>query len=71
MSAPDTAPFFYKKSGELVGLEVDLAKSIVQALNVEIRCNREAKSFNEVVELVVQRHAALGISKLTLGCCHF
>jgi polar amino acid transport system substrate-binding protein len=65
MLATDTPPFFFEKNGELVGLEVDLAKSIAKALNVEIRFNREAKSFNEVVELVAQRRADLGISKLS------
>ena len=65
MLATDTPPFFFERNGELVGLEVDLAKSIAKALNVEIRFNREAKSFNEVVDLVAQRRADLGISKLS------
>lgn len=65
MLATDTPPFFYEKNGELVGLEVDLAKSIAKALNVEVRLNREAKSFDEVVELVAQKRADLGISKLS------
>jgi len=65
MLATDTPPFFYEKDGKLVGLEVDLAKSIAQALNVEVRFNREAKSFNEVVELVAQQRADLGVSKLS------
>lgn len=65
MLATDTPPFFFERNGELVGLEVDLAKSIARALNVEIRFNREAKSFNEVVDLVAQRRADLGISKLS------
>jgi len=65
MVANDTPPFFYERNGELVGLEVDLAKSIAKALNVEVRFNRDAKSFNEVVELVAQRRADLGISKLS------
>jgi ABC-type amino acid transport substrate-binding protein len=65
MLGTDTPPFFYEKNGKLVGLEVDLAKSIAQALNVEVRFNREAKSFNEVVELVAQQRADLGISKLS------
>jgi len=60
-----------KQPGELVVLEVDLAKSIARALNVEVRFNREAKSFNEVAELVVCGRATFGISKLSLGCCHF
>lgn len=65
MLANDTPPFFYEKNGVLVGIEVDLAKSIAKALNVEVRFNREAKSFNEVVDLVAQRRADLGISKLS------
>ena len=65
MLAEDRPPFFNERNGELVGLEVDLAKSIAQALNVKVRFNRESKSFNEVVELVAQRRADLGISKLS------
>lgn len=65
MLATDTPPFFFERNGELVGLEVDLAKAIAKALNVEVRFNREAKSFNEVVDLVAQRRADLGISKLS------
>jgi len=61
----DTPPFFYEKEGKLVGLEVDLAKAIAQELKVEARFTREAKSFNEVVEMVAQRRADLGISKLS------
>jgi len=65
MLANDTPPFFYERNGKLVGLDVDLAKSIAKALNVEIRFNREAKSFDEVHELVAQRRADLGISALS------
>lgn len=65
MLATDTPPFFYERNGELRGLEVDLAKSIAQALNVEVRFNREAKTFNEVVDVVAQQRADLGISKLS------
>jgi ABC-type amino acid transport substrate-binding protein len=65
MLAEDRPPFFNERNGELVGLEVDLAKSIAQALNVEVRFNREPKSFNEVVDFVAQRRADLGISKLS------
>jgi polar amino acid transport system substrate-binding protein len=65
MLATDTPPFFYEKEGKLVGLEVDLAKAIAQELKVEVRFTREAKSFNEVVDMVAQRRADLGISKLS------
>lgn len=65
MLATDTPPFFFEKNGALMGLEVDLAKSIAKELKVEVRFNREAKSFNEVVDMVAQRRADLGISKLS------
>jgi len=65
MLANDTPPFFYEKNGKLIGLDVDLAKSIAKALNVGIRFNREAKTFDEVEEIVAQRRADLGISKLS------
>lgn len=55
MLATDTPPFFYERNGELVGLEVDLAKSIAQALNVEVRLTREAK-------MVI----AVGVNDITL-----
>lgn len=65
MVAMDTPPFFYTKDNELVGLEVDIAKEIAKELNVSVRFNREAKSFNEVVDIVSRQEADLGISKLS------
>jgi len=61
----DSPPFFYERDGELVGFEVDLAKSIAQALQVKVRFNREAKTYNEVIDLVAQRRADLGVSTLS------
>lgn len=61
----DSLPFFYERNGELTGLEVDLAKSIAQELQVKVRFNRDAKSYNEVVDLVAQRRADLGVSALS------
>jgi polar amino acid transport system substrate-binding protein len=65
MVAMDTPPFFYVKDNALVGLEVDLAKDLAKELNVTIRFNRDAKSFNEVVDIVSRQEADLGISKLS------
>ena len=61
----DNPPFFYLRSDELVGLEVDLAKDIAKELKVEIRFDRSAKTFNEVADLVARGEADLGISKLS------
>lgn len=63
--AMDTPPFFYVKNNELVGLEIDIAKDIAKELNVTVRFDRSAKSFNEVVDIVSRQEADLGISKLS------
>lgn len=65
MLGVDTPPFFYEKKGELVGLEVDLAKAIGKELGVAVRFNRNAKSFNGVVEIVARGEADIGVSKLS------
>jgi polar amino acid transport system substrate-binding protein len=65
MLGVDTPPFFYMKKGELVGLEVDLAKAIAKELKVNVRFDRSARTFNEVVDVVARQEADLGISKLS------
>lgn len=65
MLGVDTPPFFYMKNNELVGLEVDLAKSIAKELKVPVRFDRSAQTFNEVVAVVARQEADLGISKLS------
>ncbi|HVZ43836.1 MAG TPA: ABC transporter substrate-binding protein [Ramlibacter sp.] len=65
MLGVDTPPFFYEKKGELMGLEVDLAKSIAKELGVNVRFNRNAKSFNGVVDTVARGDADIGVSKLS------
>ena len=65
MLGVDSPPFFYIRNGELVGLEVDLAKAIAKELNVPVRFNRDAQTFNGVVAVVAHQEADLGISKLS------
>jgi ABC-type amino acid transport substrate-binding protein len=61
----DTPPFFYEKKGELVGLEVELAKTIAKELGVNVRFNRTAKTFNAVVDTIARGEADIAISKLS------
>lgn len=62
----DIMPLFYHDgSGEVVGHEIALAKDIAAALHVEIEFNREAESFDEVVSLVVNGKADMGISLIS------
>ncbi|MEP6790431.1 MAG: ABC transporter substrate-binding protein [Ramlibacter sp.] len=65
MLGVDTPPFFYEKNGELVGLEVDLAKAIGKELGVNVRFNRTAKSFNAVVDTIARGEADIAVSKLS------
>ena len=65
MLGVDTPPFFYEKKGELVGLEVDLAKAIAKELGVNVRFNRTPKTFNAVVDTIARGEADIAISKLS------
>ncbi|MDB5874550.1 MAG: amino acid transporter substrate-binding protein [Ramlibacter sp.] len=65
MLGVDTPPFFYEKKGELVGLEVDLAKAIAKELGVNVRFNRTAKTFNAVVDTIARGEADIAVSKLS------
>ncbi len=64
MVASDTAPFFYMKDGKLTGTDVDMAEAIARELKVNVRFDRSAKTFNQVVEVVADGRADIGISKL-------
>lgn len=65
MLGVDTPPFFYEKDGVLAGLEVEMAQELARELQVQLRVTRQARSFNEVVEVVARGEADLGISKLS------
>jgi ABC-type amino acid transport substrate-binding protein len=65
MLGVDTPPFFYEKNGELVGVEVDLAKAIAKELGVTFRFNRSARTFNGVVDIVARGEADIALSKLS------
>lgn len=66
MLKADTPPFFmFDSNGKWVGLEVDLAKSIAKALGVGLRVNRDAASFNAVVDQLARGEVDLAISKLS------
>lgn len=62
----DQPPFFFvSKDNELIGLDVDIAKGIAESLGVEAEFNREAKAFNDLVDIVDRGEADLAISKLS------
>jgi len=62
----DTPPFFFfDDAGQWTGLEVGLAQSLAKELGVKLRFNREAGTFNAVVDLLASGQADLAISKLS------
>lgn len=65
MVKQDNPPFFStSKKGKLFGLDVDLAQSLADSLNVKVEFLRTPKTFDEVIETVYRGEADLGVSKL-------
>jgi polar amino acid transport system substrate-binding protein len=70
MTKTDQPPFFYINSqGQLDGLDVFLANAVASSLNVKVRFDRSAASFNDTVDALVAGRADIAITKLsrTLG----
>ena len=62
----DTPPAYYidPESQQLVGFDVDLARGLAKALDVELRFDRESSSFNELVARVGRDEFDMAIGKL-------
>ncbi len=67
VAIPDmrTPPFFFEDNGELKGLDIDLAKLVAQELGVRVVFNRDARSFNDAVNLVAQGRADMAAAKIS------
>lgn len=66
MTADLWPPFFYlNKRNKLAGLDVELATDIARQLGVRVRFVREAKTFDEIVTMVVDRRADIAVSYLS------
>jgi ABC-type amino acid transport substrate-binding protein len=61
----DQPPFFQQQNGQLVGIDIDIAKELANKLGVKVRFNRDAKTFDAVVTLLANGDADLAISKLS------
>jgi ABC-type amino acid transport substrate-binding protein len=61
----DQPPFFEQQKGQLVGIDIDMAKEIAAKLGVNVRFNRDAKTFDSVVSLLANGDADMAISKLS------
>ncbi len=61
----DQPPFFQQSRGELTGFDIDLAREIAAKLGVKVRFNRDAWTFDGVVNLLANGQADIAISKLS------
>ena len=66
MTADLWPPFYYlNKNKELAGLDIDMATEIARRLGVRVRFVREAKTFDEIVTMVVDRRADIAVAYLS------
>lgn len=62
----DTPPFFmHDQKGNLVGSDISLAQNLAQRLGVTLEFNQQATTFDEVVDLIANGKADVGISLLS------
>ena len=61
----DQPPFFEQRDGQLQGLDIDLAKEMADKLHVKVRFNRDAHTFDDVVNLLARGQADVAVSKLS------
>lgn len=63
----DRPPWFYTdQDGRLKGFDVEMAYDIARLLGVNVKFDRAAQNFNEVVDRVAAGHADIAISKLSV-----
>jgi ABC-type amino acid transport substrate-binding protein len=60
----DTPPFVMVKDGVISGVDISLVRQVAAELKVPVRFDRSAKTYDEVVQLVAEGRADLGVSKL-------
>ncbi len=67
MHAKDHPPFFMvDEKGELIGIDIELAKDIATQLGVKLDINRDESTFDGVVDRVAKGLSDIVISKLSL-----
>ncbi len=61
----DQPPFFMSRSGALAGVDIDLADELAKKLGVSVQFDRDARTFDDVVQLLATGQADVAISKLS------
>ena len=57
-------PFVDEKDGQLIGVDITLMQQVARELNVPIRYDRSAKTYDEIIQIVASGKADMGVSKL-------
>jgi ABC-type amino acid transport substrate-binding protein len=57
--------YFLNKNQQLAGLDIDMANEIARRLDVRVRFVREAKTFDEIVTMIVERRADIAVAYLS------
>ncbi len=67
LHAEDHPPFHMvdPKTNKLIGVDIDVAHELGRLLNIDVKFDRRAKTYDEVVDLVLKGEADIGISKLS------
>ena len=61
----DQPPFFMSRNGALAGVDIDLADELAKKLGVSVQFDRDARTFDDVVQLLATGQADVAISKLS------
>lgn len=63
----EDVPLFcmHDSNNELVGIDVEIARSIAEKLAVKLVLNRDSKTFDEIIQTVANRKADIGLSSLS------
>ncbi|AOI95505.1 ABC transporter substrate-binding protein [Burkholderia sp. LA-2-3-30-S1-D2] len=61
----DQPPFFMSRNGALAGVDIDLADELAKKLGVSVQFDRDARTFDDVVQLIATGQADVAISKLS------
>ncbi|MGB3309064.1 MAG: ABC transporter substrate-binding protein [Nodosilinea sp.] len=61
----DNAPFFMDEAGQMIGLDIQLARTLAAQLGVSLEITRAAQTFDQVVDTVYDQKADLAISKIS------
>lgn len=65
MTSFDNPPFYAGEGEHLVGIDVELAELVAEALGVPVEFDRSAETFNDVVAKVALGQADLAVSKIS------